>query len=84
MNDCALKGGAEFGVGGLNHGYRFVHGDGLRDLAGLHGKVDSNFSVDLQDDSRTLEGLEALGFGADFIISRQKIGSVVFTGLIRG
>ena len=53
-------------------------------FAGLQVKVDANFAADLQNDVLALDGLEALGLGADLIIAGKQVGSVVLARMIRG
>ena len=79
-----VEGAAEGGVGGLHQRHGFGDRDGLFLLAGLKSQVDANFLADSDVNVLALEFLETLGLGANCKVAGSQVGSVIFSGVVRG
>ncbi len=84
FDDLGLQRAAEFGVGGLDDGKLASYGDFFRLLAGLQSQIDAQVLVDLERDAGAFGGLKALNGRTHRISAGQKIGDIVFTGVVSG
>ena len=64
-------------------GSDFGHGDRLRLLTSLQGKVNANLLADLQLNILARQRLETFGLGADDVFTGEQSGSVILTGAVR-
>ena len=79
-----LKGAALRGIRGLHQRNGFSDRNRLVLFARLNGQVDSNFMANLDDDALTLDPLKSFGLGADRVVARSQVRSVVCARIIRG
>ena len=81
-DDRALQSSAEFRVGRFHHRQRFGDRNPFGLLTGLKDEIDAQVLIHFECDARALSSLKALKYRSDGIRAGEKIGRVVFTGVV--